>query len=178
MISLRIAAIGSESFPLRQSMAAASPSRVFAAMMSRTASAWVRSRRSFRKARFVNSPPGRTRPGPQNLFEDGPEDERTAVTVDLQRVFAGVGAGFLQKGDEDLVEDGACRRINDVAVVEVVGEKISGGRGGKKAPGDPLRRRSADADQTDPPDPGRGGDGCNGVPEGHRIRAFPLGCRH
>ena len=117
-------------------------------------------------------PFGRTRPGPEDLFEDGPEDERPAVTVDLQRVFAGVGAGSLQKGDEDLVEDGTRLRGDDLAVVEVVG-KESGKRPGRpeQPPGDPFRRRSADADQADPPDAGRGRDGCDGVPEGHGIRA-------
>ena len=99
-------------------------------------------------------PLGRTRPGLENRFEDGPEDQRPAVATDLQRVFAGVGAGSLQKGDENLVEDGARRRGDDLAVVEVMGEKISGGQGAEKPPGDPLRRRSADADQADPPMPG------------------------
>jgi len=61
--------------------------------------------------------------------------------------------GPLQKGEEHLVEEAACGRSDDMAVIEAMGEEISGREGAEKPLGDPLRRRSADADQTDPPDP-------------------------
>ena len=114
---------------------------------------------------------GRARPCTDDFGKDGPEDQRAAVAADLERVFAGVGVGSLQKGDEDIVEDGPRLRGHDLAVVEMMGEKcVKGPRRSEQAPGNPFRLCPADPNQADPPDAGRRRNGGYGVPADHGIR--------
>ncbi len=129
-MALRIASIRPESFPCRRPTAAASPCRCLCGDDIEDGLGLGQIEAVVQEGPLREFPPfGRTRPGPQNLFEDGPEDERPAVAADLQRVFAGVGAGSLQKGDEDLVEDGARLRGDDLAVVEMMGKESQQGAG-------------------------------------------------
>lgn len=94
--------------------------------MSATASAWERSRRLFRKARFVNSPAtpdGRRR----EWFPPDPlGKEIAAVTVNLQDILAGIGVGGPYEDRQDLVDDGAIQGRDDMAVVQAVGGEFRG----------------------------------------------------
>ena len=74
-------------------------------MRSLTASAWVRSRRPERKARWVNSPgSARRAPAAKALADKEIEEDGGAVGGDFYDVFGGVGVGFLEVGDYGFVE--------------------------------------------------------------------------
>ena len=99
---------------------------MFTAMRSATASAWVRSSRPLRKARWVNSP------GPAfgTRFDERPHDlaldELRAVDVELHRVLAGVGAGAAQDEGESFVEDCAVGVAEAAEGDGAVGDGVEG----------------------------------------------------
>ena len=139
---------------------------------SRTASAWERSRRPFRKARFVNSPrsagraPARTTSARTVRRISGPPWQ--LISSVSSPVYEW---GPFRKAIEDIVEDGPRLRGDDLTVVEMMGEEyVKGPHRSEQAPGNPFRRRPADPNQADPPDAGRRRNGGYGVPGDHGIR--------
>ncbi len=81
-----------ENSPCSERMAARAASREPASMRSATASACARSILSLRKARSVNSPGARAaRAELQTALDQLLDDHRTAVPLQFEHVFAGVG---------------------------------------------------------------------------------------
>ncbi len=150
--------------------------RVVASMRSWTASAWVRSRRPERKARWVNSPgSARRAPAAMALAEEVVEEDGGAVGGYLYDVFGGVRVGAFEEGDDGFVEDLAC-------VVKDFGEAGLGGGEGvaefEERFGDGAGGGAGEADDADASAAGWGGDGDDGVVfDAHGFYFFRLSCR-
>ena len=88
-----------------------------------TASAWLRSIRPFRKARFVNSPGSAWR-APAAISSDKVRDSGTmsAVTVDLHDILARIGSGRAHDTHQHFVNDLSRTGIDDMAEMKPVRE--------------------------------------------------------
>ena len=135
-----------------------------ARITSRTASAWVKSRRPERKARRVNSPGwARRAPCSRTRARIRRQHPVAGVAVDLHHVFPGIGVGGLHPGEEHFVDD-LPLGVDDVPQIEPVGAPgLAGSVGAEDAPGDGGRLRAAETDDADARLARGGGNGGNGI---------------
>jgi len=121
-ISSRRLSISLLSAPFNWAMPMAQAFSDRALTMVARASAWDRSMRLLRKARWENSP-GLADRQPNFIRWDkiACHDQRTAVTVDFQNIFTGERMGFVHECNQDFIDDAPVIGRNQVAMIQVGG---------------------------------------------------------